>query len=405
MFGSLILMAAVAVGSPEVQVNTVDGGVTKGELQQLSTDGIELKTENGDAKLPLSQVLNVVPQSMVPPAVEKPAAWIELIDGSKLATSEFTVEDGSANLIFDADKTAKISTTAIHSVRFSRPDDPASAVWPKNVGADATGDLLVVRKKDQIDFMEGSVGEVDENYVILKVDGETYPVSRAKVDGLVYFHKMADKLPDPVCVVENASGWRLYAKELSFVPPNNTYPAGRFEVTTLSGDKFFFLSGDQVTKLDFSAGKVAFLSDLEPESTQWTPYLDFGNAVPAMAQYYAPLRDEGREHQPIRLGGKTYNKGLALYSRTALEYRVPAGMKQFKATAGIDDAVREAGHVRLSISADGKSLFDRALTGKDAPVDVDLNVAGAKRLSILVDYGDQFDAGDFLDLAEARMLK
>ena len=80
-------------------------------------------------------------------------------------------------------------------------------------------------------------------------------------------------------------------------------------------------------------------------------------------------------------------------------------MKKFKAVAGIDDAVRETGNARLAISADGKMLFDRTIRGKDAPVDLDLDISGAKRLSILVDFGDQFDAGDFLDLADARMVK
>src|SRR5262249_35126307 len=128
-------------------------------------------------------------------------------------------------------------------------------------------------------------------------------------------------------------------------------------------------------------------------------------AVPAMAEFYAPRRDEGREHQPLRLAGKEYNKGLSLYPRTTIEYRVPSGMKKFKAMAGIDEAVRETGNVRLAISADGKTLFDRTIRGRDVSVDLDLDISGAKRLSILVDYGDQFDAGDFLDLAEARMVK
>jgi hypothetical protein len=309
-------------------------------------------------------------------------------------------------LALRSDLPIEMSLSSIRTVRFSKPDDSAAPPWPKNIGADATSDLLVVRKKEQVDFMEGSVGNIDENYVILKVDGENYPVSRSKIDGLVYFHKAAEKLSDPLCILETSAGWRLKLKTIEhYVGPTSTYPAGCLEVATLSDDKVLCVPWDQITKLDFSSGKIAYLSDLEPESTQWTSYLDFGDAAPALAQYYAPRHDEGREHQPIRLGGKTYDKGLALYSRTALEYRVPAGMKTFKATAGIDDSVREAGDVRLQISADGKQLFDQALTGKDAPVDLDLNVAGVKRLSIVVDYGERFDAGDFLDLADARMLK
>ncbi len=105
------------------------------------------------------------------------------------------------------------------------------------------------------------------------------------------------------------------------------------------------------------------------------------------------------------IGGKTYAKGLALYSRTEMTYRLPAGAKKFTAFAGIDDCVRDVGGVRLEISADGKKLFDKSISGGDAPADIDLDVSGAKRLSILVDYGTGLDAGDYLDLAEARILK
>ena len=106
-----------------------------------------------------------------------------------------------------------------------------------------------------------------------------------------------------------------------------------------------------------------------------------------MEQFYAPRRDEGREHRPLSSAEDILQR-LALYSRTEMTYRLPAGAKKFKATAGIDDSVRDVGGVRLEISADGKKLFDKPISGSDGPVDIDLDVAGAKRLSILVDYGD-----------------
>ena len=330
MGGLIFLIAVFAVTGPTVQVNTVDGSVTQGELQQLNGEKITLKTSEGDKILPIDHVLSVTPQTTPVASDEKPMAWIELIDGTKLTASEFEVEGGWANLNLGSDKTAKISTASIHKVRFSPPDDRASPIWPANAGADATSDLLVIRKKDQVDFMEGGIGDVTDSLVILKADGEKYPVKRSKIDGLIYYHKSADKLPETSCIIETSSGWRLNAKDLSFVDSSSTYPSDRFEVTTVSGDKLFFLSGDQITKLDFSIGKIAYLSDLEQASMQWTPYLDFGNAAPALAAYYAPRRDEGREHQSLRLAGKTYDKGLSLYSRTAIDFRVPAGHEKIQ---------------------------------------------------------------------------
>ena len=84
---------------------------------------------------------------------------------------------------------------------------------------------------------------------------------------------------------------------------------------------------------------------------------------------------------------------------------MPSGAKKFKAVAGIDDSVRDVGGVRLVISADGKKIFDKSISGSEGPVNIDLDIAGAKRLTLLVDYGAGLDAGDYLDLAEARILK
>ncbi len=67
--------------------------------------------------------------------------------------------------------------------------------------------------------------------------------------------------------------------------------------------------------------------------------------------------------------------------------------------------MRDIGHVQLVISADGKKLFDQPIAGSDGAVPIDLDVSGAKRLSILVDFGDGLDAGDYLNLADARIVK
>jgi hypothetical protein len=197
--------------------------------------------------------------------------------------------------------------------------------------------------------------------------------------------------------VESSRGWKLKGDPVEVAD-------GKLVFLTQSKQKFW-VPVDQITRLDFTAGKIAYLSDLEPESVEWTPLIDFGKAGTSLAEYYAPRKDQSREQKPISLDGKQYAKGLALYSRTAMTYRLPAGSTRFKAVAGIDDAVGDGGHVRLQISADDKKLFDAPIAGKDGPTSIDLDVAGARRLSILVDYGDDLDAADHLDLADARIVK
>ena len=77
-----------------------------------------------------------------------------------------------------------------------------------------------------------------------------------------------------------------------------------------------------------------------------------------MEQFYAPRFDRNFDGGPLQLGGTPYRKGLALHGRTELVYRLPDRFSRFRAVAGIDDAVRPGGKVRLVVRGDDKVLLD-----------------------------------------------
>jgi hypothetical protein len=160
---------------------------------------------------------------------------------------------------------------------------------------------------------------------------------------------------------------------------------------------------EEIAKIDFSGGKLAYLSDLKPDSVAWTPYFGTAKPLPAMERFYAPRYDRGFDASPLRLGGAPYGKGLALRSRTEIVYRLPAPYQRFQAVVGIDDAVRPAGKVRLLVRGDDKVLFEAVIAGSDAPQPVDLDLTGVRRLTILADFGDGPNVGDHLLLCNARL--
>jgi hypothetical protein len=61
--------------------------------------------------------------------------------------------------------------------------------------------------------------------------------------------------------------------------------------------------------------------------------------------------------------------------------------------------------VKLTISGDGKSLFESPISGADKIVNVSLDVSTVRRLSILVDFGEEGDRADWLVLGNARVTK
>jgi hypothetical protein len=218
------------------------------------------------------------------------------------------------------------------------------------------------------------------------------------VEGLVYFHATTDERPEPSGRISLRDGSRLTIAA-AILDGDDEIKA------TLTTGVTLPLPLDQVTRIDFTTGKIAYLSDLDPETARYVPYFGFKQGIPLLGEFYGYRRDVAFESAPLELDGKQYRKGLALQSRTTLVYRLPGKFRVFKAVVGIDDNVRTTGSARLRISADGETLWAGAVRGTEPPQELELEIDGARRLEIVADYGDDQDVGDRVNLCEARVTK
>src|SRR5207244_9613781 len=117
-------------------------------------------------------------------------------------------------------------------------------------------------------------------------------------------------------------------------------------------------------------------------------------------------RDVGLLGEPLRINGQTYERGVAVHSRSHLTYDLNGHYARFEAVLGFDDAARGKGRVDCRVLADGKELFARTDLRADEPaVVLSLPVAGAAQLRLEVDYGRDQDAGDRVIWAHARLFR
>ncbi len=400
MLQPLILFGLLAAVAPDVpvqntlQIKTLDGRTVTGELTELSAEQVVVQGES-PVTLKVSDLLSISPQTAAEKIEDRPWVWVELIDGSRLTGQEFTINKRAGRLVVSENEFVDIPTRSIHFIRFSPSSAKVDEAWNEALKTKVAGDLLVVRKKETLDFSEGVVGNITTEKVDFELEKEPLEVPRRRVDGII-FAPSEKEPPAAACVFEDANGWRLMAKSVLL-------ENGLLKITTASGP---VVSRPLVhlTRLDFSSGKVRFLSDLEWDSMEHKPFIQLNLA--AQNRFNEPRRDRAYESTKLSLQGKTYAKGLCVKSRTQIVYRLPSGMKSFKAVVGIDDTMRnKGGHVRLVISADNQILFDEGIGDKDPPRELDLNLTGAARLKILVDYGENQDVADHLDFCEARIQK
>lgn len=112
---------------------------------------------------------------------------------------------------------------------------------------------------------------------------------------------------------------------------------------------------------------------------------------------------------PIRIGDQRFEHGLGTHANSEIIVQIPAGARQFKAVAGIDnneDTGGTHGSVEFAVLAEGKELYRSPIQrGGMAPhpVAVDLPT-GAKELVLLVETTPDGPSHDQADWADARFI-
>jgi hypothetical protein len=377
----------------------LDGGSIRGQLVELDADHVALETATGRVSVAADKLVALKAET---PAQlkEKAAGSAELTDRSSLAFTDYSTKGGVAHLTLAGGAKAQLPTRGIRWVRFRGPsnrDERLAKQWAEMLAVKPAGDLLIVRRTGSLDYLEGAAGDVDAEASKFTVDKDAITVPRDKTEGVIYFHPVQDELPEPTAKVVDVHGSTLFVRQIALAE-------GGFKITTPAG-LVLTSPADALAAVDFSAGKIEYLSDLEPESMRYAPFFAPANPVDAVGQFYGLRRDIGFERAPLALDGKKYAKGLALASRTLVVYRLPGKFRFFKAQAGIDDSVGDGGNVRVEIKGDGKVIWEATVKGTEKSRPLDLDIDGVKRLEIFVDYGEDLDVADRFDLCEARVTK
>jgi hypothetical protein len=411
----MLLTSCLLAAPPQAQVTTLAGDEASGEVVRITTDELVLRNGEKETRWPSAELLAVKFSSPAETqASPTPSVWVELIDGSSLLATKIEVRGGVARVQLLAGENVEIPARSLAHVRLkdhtsdlARRSELAQQ-WQTILESKATGDLIVVRKiaggdeetaqaKATLDYLEGVVQEVAAEQVQFQYDEQVIPVDRAKVEGVIYFHAAGRELPAPLCRVVDLLGSVWLVKSLAL-------EEATLQLVSTSGVKGQ-IPLNRVERLDYSAGKIVYLSDLAPEAVKYRDY--FGKRENASTELlFAPRNDQSFDGRPLTIGKQTFAKGLAIHSRTELDYRLPGKFSKFLALATIDDNVRPTGDVVLRISLDGKLLGEHRVTGKlDAPVKLEYDITGGSRLSILVDYGEGLDISDRLHLVNARVTK
>src|SRR5688572_13269865 len=93
---ALLLLTTRIAGAADVVLWPLAGDKLQGQLQSLSADKIVLTTAGGERTLAVKEVQSL--EFAAAAAGDKPAIWLELVDGSQLAAQSYQAAQGQATV-------------------------------------------------------------------------------------------------------------------------------------------------------------------------------------------------------------------------------------------------------------------------------------------------------------------
>lgn len=382
---------APTVTGPVFEALPIEGEPVSGRIEAIEADRITIAPAEGPPRdFPLTELVRV--RREVPPNKGAEEGRILFPDGDRLAR---TIIIGANDTTIRAQSRALGGLTipldaALGLILQAPMTDEGLDRLQRQLRTEArTSEVARLANGDRV---EGSFAGLDDRFVRLQGQGEKpLEFDREGVEAIGM---------DPALV--------------SYPRPEGPY----LEATLTDGTRLG-LTGARLEK-GILAATARFGADLRipiddvARLAPRTSAIDYLAERPIDAETYVPYFDSNRpvqldaniEGRPFLLDGRTYDRGLGTESRTLLAYKLKPDDRRFQALVGVDDRAGPLGSVVFRVLVDGQERFaSPALTFRDPPEAVDVDLEGAKLLILITEFGDRGDARDLADWVEARIIR
>ncbi|MBI2931806.1 MAG: NPCBM/NEW2 domain-containing protein [Planctomycetes bacterium] len=400
-----LLTALVLLCPPagDIVITTPEGAFTAKTLAIKSVVG-ELCVEFQDSakKTHVLRCMDVVDIALAPPAPSKtPSPFdvqITLWTGDTIFGALQDPDPEGARLLSATLGETLLKFDQIESVRFLAN----RAYWPASARPEQLDTDQILTKTG--DVKSGSLTSIGKSGVVFSI------------------RKKEDTVPPADCAVIFA----MTPMDNPPAPPKTIYAMaqltdgsilqGTIETMTDGVLKLKDLFGTEraisaaaVSGIYFKNGRVFYLSDLPvADADEEANYIrDPAKSLPS-DKVFPYQRDKNVKGGKLSIRQQEFRKGLGVHSKSELTFDLGGQYQRFEATVGIDDCAVEAecGSVVFQLVADGKKIWESAaVSWKDRAQPVSVSVRDVRRLTLVVDWGDDFERGDYADWALARVIR
>jgi hypothetical protein len=350
----------------EVRVERTDGTAVSGTLAGVAKDAVRFV---GQEPVPVAVVRRIVAiDSGARHDAEQGAVRVAGTDGGWVSGADFAWDGAATAVVLRPAGRIEMPIARVRSVTLRQPrggDELEPRAWQAVLPDKPESDLVVVAAaaddgSEQLEVVECAIAAVAADVVTVVLDDERIPVKRAKVIGLFF---LRNEGPAGGTRLE-IEGGQLGAAAVAWTPEG------------LVVDVAVRMPAAVLRSIDYAAGRTVRLETLTAERTDAEPFFGMLGRLEDMAAYFAPrfLRDEA-------------GSGLVVRPRTAVVWRVPADSRIFRTAVTAASGRQAAGSAVVTLLLDDReAVRQRIDAAADAPVELD--VSGARRLAIKVDFGE-----------------
>jgi hypothetical protein len=315
---------------------------------------------------------------------------VVLADGSRLVAAVTGADKTRLSVISQRLGALKLPLESLAGIVFRTPPgaQELDALLDRIARGEGRADRLLLDNGDEV---SGLIETLAADKVSIRGDLGSTEVAMRRVVAVIF--NPALRQPSAARAgaawIGLADGTRLLAARLLL-------SGDALELSTPSGATWNAKAADLVFLMPQS-GRAVFLSDIRPDEYRFLPYLEMK----------WPYRsDRNVTAGQLRCGGRLYLKGIGVHSAARLSYKLDRPWSRFQAEIGIDDSTAGRGSVGFRVFIDGKLKFSSpAVRGGMPPQSVLVDLAGAKQLDLVVDYGEAGDVMDHADWLNARLIR
>jgi hypothetical protein len=158
---------------------------------------------------------------------------------------------------------------------------------------------------------------------------------------------------------------------------------------------------EEITLLEPHSPRITYLSDMSPLGYKHIPFLDLG---------WEYRMDRSVLGGRLRSDGGVWFKGLGMHSTSRLAFDLDDEAQRFEAELALDDQAGRRGSViyRVFVDRDGKwqAAYESPIVrGGQRPLPISVELNGARRLALIVEFADRGDELDHANWLNARLVR